>query len=295
VGLEQHLGAEREVVNAALDRLLPPASAWPGRLHAAMRYAVFGGGKRLRPILVRAACRAAGGDAAVAVEPGCALELIHTYSLVHDDLPALDDDTLRRGRPTVHVAYDEALAIMVGDALLTAGFAVLARYPEGEGHAAVRALSCALVAAAIGSQGMVGGQVEDLEATGAGGSAARLDRIHRAKTGALIGAAVELGALLGGAAGARRRAFAGLGVQLGLLFQIADDILDVTGTAESLGKSPGKDAAAGKLTYPAVHGLDAARERANALANELAVAARALEGEDGVLTAIVDFVARRDR
>ena len=168
--LAQHLGAERDVVNAALDRLLPPASAWPERLHAAMRYAVFGGGKRVRPILVRAACRAAGGDAAVAVEPGCALELIHTYSLVHDDLPAHDDDTLRRGRPTVHVAYDEALAIMVGDALLTAGFAVLARYPEGEGHAAVRAEALARGAAAIGAQGVVGGPVAALEATGVGGA-----------------------------------------------------------------------------------------------------------------------------
>jgi geranylgeranyl pyrophosphate synthase len=299
VTLASHIESERAAINAELDRLLPPADAWPARLHAAMRYAVFGAGKRVRPIVVRAACRAAGGDPALALAPGCALELIHTYSLVHDDLPALDDDALRRGRPTVHVAFDEALAIMVGDALLTEGFAVLARHPEGAAYGALRAEACALVAAAIGSQGMVGGQVEDLEATGAvaaaPGAGERLDRIHRAKTGALIAAAVELGALSAGVDAARRRVWRELGERLGLLFQIADDILDVTGTAESLGKSPGKDAAAGKLTYPAVHGLEAARGRLAALAGELAAAARALEGENGVLTAIVEYVARRDR
>jgi len=295
VTLAAYLAAERALVDTALERLLPPASAWPERLHAAMRYAVFGGGKRLRPILVRAACRAAGGDADAATEAACALELIHTYSLVHDDLPALDDDTLRRGRPTVHVTYDEALAIMVGDALLTEGFAVLARWPEGEALAARRAEACAVVAAAIGSRGMVGGQVEDLAATGSGGDAARLERIHGAKTGALIGAAVELGALLAGAGAERRRAFRAFGSGLGLLFQIADDILDVTGTAESLGKSPGKDAAAGKLTYPQVHGLAAARDHLAARAAVLAVEARALAEEDGILLQLVEYVARRDR
>ena len=289
------LADERATVDAALERLLPATDAWPVRLHEAMRYAVFGGGKRVRPILARAACRAAGGDPARALEPGCALELIHTYSLIHDDLPALDDDRLRRGRPTVHVAYDEALAILAGDALLTEGFAVLARFPEGGGDAALRAEACRVVAAAVGSLGMVGGQVEDLEATGAGPDAGRLERIHRAKTGALLAAAVELGALIGGAGGERRREFLEFGCGLGLLFQIADDILDVTGTAASLGKSPGKDAAAGKLTYPAVFGLDAARRRLAELADGLGRAAAQLEGEGGVLDALVGYVARRDR
>jgi len=289
------LAGERATVDAALERLLPAADAWPARLHEAMRYAVFGGGKRVRPILARAACRAAGGDPARALEPGCALELIHTYSLIHDDLPALDDDRLRRGRPTVHVAYDEALAILAGDALLTEGFAVLARFPEGDAAAPERAEACRVVATAVGSLGMVGGQVEDLEATGAAPDAGRLERIHRAKTGALLAAAVELGALLGGAAGERRRAFLEFGRGLGLLFQIADDILDVTGTAASLGKSPGKDAAAGKLTYPAVLGLDAARSRLAELAAGLSRAAAGLEGEGGVLGALVAYVARRDR
>jgi len=295
VDLASYLAGERETVNAALDRLLPPAGAWPARLHEAMRYAVFGGGKRVRPILVRAACRAAGGDPGLATESGCALEMIHTYSLVHDDLPALDDDTLRRGRETVHVAYDEALAILVGDALLTEGFAVLSRFPAGAGHAALRAESCRIVAAAVGSLGMVGGQVEDLEATGAGADAVRLERIHRAKTGALIAASVELGALLAGAGEPAIGRFRKFGERLGLLFQIVDDILDVTGTAASLGKSPGKDATAGKLTYPGVHGLPAARAYLSELAKALAEEAAALEEKGTVLRQLVEFVARRDR
>jgi geranylgeranyl diphosphate synthase type II len=295
VELQTLLAAERERIDSALDRLLPPAEAWPHRLHAAMRYAVFGGGKRVRPVLVRAACRATGGDPEHVVEAACAVEFVHTYSLIHDDLPALDDDTLRRGRPTVHVAYDEALAILAGDALLTEAFAVLAAFPVGEEYAARRAEACRLVADAIGSRGMVGGQVEDLEATGGVPDAARLDRIHRAKTGALIGAAVELGALLAGADGPQRRAFATFGQRLGLLFQVADDILDVTGSAASLGKSPGKDAAAGKLTYPAVFGLDAANRELEALAEALTREAEGIEGRGGTLGAVVGYGARRDR
>ena len=289
------LAGERARIDAALDRLLPAAGAWPARLHEAMRYAVFGGGKRVRPVLARAACRAAGGDPEVALEAACALEMIHTYSLIHDDLPALDDDTLRRGRATVHVAFDEALALLAGDALLTEAFAVLGRFPEGEGFAGRRAEACRMVAEAVGSRGMVGGQVEDLEATGAAPDGARLERIHGAKTGALIGAAVELGPLLAGTDAARRQAFGRFGRRLGLLFQIADDILDVTGTAASLGKSPGKDAAAGKLTYPAVWGLEAARKELDALAGSLVREAEELEGGAGTLGALVSYVARRDR
>jgi geranylgeranyl diphosphate synthase type II len=295
VDLAAFLAGERARVDEALGRLLPPASAWPARLHEAMRYAVFGGGKRVRPVLARAACRAAGGDAEEIVEAACALEMVHTYSLIHDDLPALDDDTLRRGRATVHVAFDEALAILAGDALLTGAFEVLARFPEGEAFAARRARACRLVAEAIGSRGMVGGQVEDLDATGAAPDGERLERIHGAKTGALLGAAVELGALLAGAADAKIAEFARFGRRLGLLFQIADDILDVTGSAASLGKSPGKDAAAGKLTYPGVYGLEAARRELDALATALGDEARRLEGDGGVLGALVVYVARRDR
>ncbi len=293
--LSAFLREERQCVDRALDRVLPPASAWPARLHEAMRYAVFGGGKRVRPILVRAACRAAGGDREAVLEAACALELIHTYSLIHDDLPALDNDSLRRGRPTVHVAYDEPMAILAGDALLTEAFAVVGRFPAGEGFAAGRAEACRLLAEAVGSRGMVGGQVEDLEATGAAPDAGRLQRIHAAKTGALIGAAVELGALYAGVGAGQRDPFSTFGKRLGLLFQIADDILDVTGSAESLGKSPGKDSAAGKLTYPAVFGLDAARRELESLAQTLVAEAEAIEGSGGVLGAMVTFFASRDR
>lgn len=293
--LTAHLAAERRAIEAALDRLLPPEDAWPARLHRAMRYAVFGGGKRIRPILVRAACAAAGGDPDAVLEAACALELIHTYSLIHDDLPALDNDTLRRGRATVHVAFDEALAILAGDALLTEGFAVLARYPEGDHLAARRAAACRLVAVAVGSTGMVGGQVEDLAATGGPANEDTLHRIHRAKTGALLGAAVELGALLAGASAGQQDEFRRFGNSFGLLFQIADDILDVTGTADQLGKSPGKDAAAGKLTYPLVHGLGEACRRRDALAAELRRVAQGLEGGNGVLVGLVDFCAGRTR
>jgi len=295
VGILAFLAAERTLVDGALDRLLPPADAWPRRLHEAMRYAVFGGGKRVRPILARAACRAAGGDPARILEAACALELVHTYSLVHDDLPALDNDTLRRGRPTVHVAYDEALAILVGDALLTEAFLVLGTHPAGEELAPRRAEGCRLVALAVGSAGMVGGQVEDLEATGTPPDAGRLERIHRAKTGALLAASVELGAVLAGVDAATRQRFARFGQSLGLAFQIADDILDVTGTAASLGKSPGKDAAAGKLTYPAVYGLAAARQELCRLAGALRAEAEALEGRSGTLASLVEYIASRDR
>jgi len=295
VDLSALLAAERASVDAALDRLLPRADIWPVRLHEAMRYAVFGGGKRLRPILARLACRAAGGNAEQITEAAAALELIHTYSLIHDDLPALDDDSLRRGRATVHVAFDEALAILAGDALLTEAFAVLARFPAGDTFASRRIEACSIVAVAAGSRGMVGGQVEDLEATGTAVDPARLERIHRAKTGALLAASVELGAVLAGASPARREALAAFGRDLGLAFQISDDILDVTGTAATLGKSPGKDAAAGKLTYPAVWGLDAARETLDHLRARLIADAAAIEGPEGTLAAVAEYISRRDR
>ena len=291
-----YLANERELVERGLDRILPSRMAWPSRLHDAMRYAVFGGGKRIRPILVRTACRAAGGDPDEILEAACAIELIHTYSLIHDDLPALDNDSLRRGRPTVHIAYDEALAILTGDALLTEGFVVLSRFPENDLYCTRRADACRLVAEAVSSRGMVGGQVEDMEATGQAPDGERLERIHRAKTGALLRASVELGAILAGVVDStQRQAFARFGAGVGLLFQISDDILDVTGTAAELGKSPGKDAAAGKLTYPAVYGLDAARAELEKLARSLIRNALDLEGPEGALAGLVDYLGRRDR
>ena len=296
--VEQLLANEQAVVEAALKRVLQTGGEGPRRLHEAIAYAVFGGGKRIRPILARLACRAAGGRPDGMTEAACGLELIHTYSLVHDDLPAMDDDVLRRGRPTVHVAFDEATAILVGDALLTEGLLVLARYPVGESWAARRADAVALVAEAVSSRGMVGGQAEDIENTGRGGRDGpelerRLERIHRHKTGCLLQASVELGALLARADSPTQRTFADLGRDLGLAFQIADDILDATSSSTELGKSPGKDAAAGKLTYVTLFGLEAARSRLDALEEQLVDRARVLEGPDGELAAVARFICRR--
>ncbi len=300
MNLPELLARERAAVEAALDLVLPSADAWPSRLHRAMRYAVLGGGKRVRPILARLAHAAAGGDPEAITEAAVGLELIHTYSLVHDDLPAMDDDVLRRGRATVHVAFDEATAILVGDALLTQGLGLLARLPEGEPWAGRRAAATALVAEAVGSRGMVGGQVEDLECTGSAPDAeetpgVRLERIHRHKTGCLVRASVEIGAVLAGVDAPARAAFVAYGEALGLAFQIADDILDATATAEELGKSPGKDARSGKLTYVTLFGLASARARLDDLETELVGRAASIEGDDGALGALACYVARRRR
>jgi geranylgeranyl pyrophosphate synthase len=296
--VEDLLAREREEVEEALRGLFPAAGQWPDRFWKAIEYAVFAGGKRIRPALARIAHRAAGGDPDEITEAACGLELIHTYSLVHDDLPALDDDVLRRGRPTVHVAFDEATAILVGDALLTEGLLLLARHPEGEAWAARRADAVATVADAISARGMVGGQVEDLEATGhfeddVDDLEARLDRIHRHKTGCLLRASVELGAILAGVDASGRKAFVDFGEDLGLAFQVADDILDATADAEDLGKSPGKDEATGKLTYVTLFGLDRAQRRLDDLEQQLVSKAEILEGPNGELAALARFVCRR--
>jgi len=295
--IKELLDRERETVESALAELLP-RDAWPERLHRAMAHAVFAGGKRIRPILARLAHRAAGGDPDEITVAACGLELIHTYSLVHDDLPAFDDDVLRRGQPTVHVEFDEATAILAGDALLTEGLLLIARHPTGPQWAARRADAVDVVAEAVSARGMVGGQMDDLEATGQIESEAvdpheRLDRIHRAKTGCLLAASVELGAVLAGVDDHKRRVLAEFGAGLGLAFQIADDVLDATATAEDLGKSPGKDADAGKLTYVTLYGLDFARVRLADLEATLVDQAKEIEGPEGELAAIAHFVARR--
>ncbi len=295
--IKELLDRERETVESALAELLP-RDAWPERLHRAMAHAVFAGGKRIRPILARLTHRAAGGDPDEITVAACGLELIHTYSLVHDDLPAFDDDVLRRGQPTVHVEFDEATAILAGDALLTEGLLLIARHPTGSQWATRRADAVDVVAEAVSARGMVGGQMDDLEATGQIESEAvnpreRLDRIHRAKTGCLLAASVELGAVLAGVDDHKRRVLAEFGAGLGLAFQIADDVLDATATAEDLGKSPGKDADAGKLTYVTLYGLDSARGRLTDLEATLADQAKEIEGPEGELAAIATFVARR--
>ena len=297
-GFAEYLAARRAEIDAALDAALPRPPACPPLIAEAMRHSLFAGGKRLRPILTLAAAEAvAGPDGVAPAMPGaCAVELIHTYSLVHDDLPAMDDDSLRRGRPTAHVVYGEGVAILAGDALLTHAFVVLGR--AGGAPAERRLHAVARIAEAAGAAGMVGGQVLDLT-TGDGEptetAAARraaLREVHERKTGALIGAAAVSGAILAGGDAEIITAIERYASHLGLAFQIVDDILDVEGNAAELGKTTGKDAAAGKPTYPALYGLEGSR----GLAADAAAAARAAltsVGRGGRLEAIADWVVDR--
>ena len=266
--LEEYLASRRREVDAALDRLLPRPDGPAGTIAAAMRYAVEAGGKRLRPIMALAACEACGGTEPAVLEASCALELIHTYSLIHDDLPAMDDDDLRRGRPTTHREFGEAEAILAGDALHTLAFEILAAWPKDESTAPRRIAAVESLARGAGIRGMVGGQIADIEAERSEVDLERLRWIHRHKTGALFAASAELGAIHAGADPAVREAMAEYGRAVGLAFQVADDILDCTATAETLGKTPGKDVAAGKATYPALLGLEASRQHADQLVQQ---------------------------
>jgi len=254
-------------VNAFLDRSLPAEDTYPQSVHRAVRYSLFAGGKRLRPVLVLAGAEAVGGRRQDAMPAAGALEMIHTYSLIHDDLPAMDDDSLRRGKPTSHVVFGEAIAILAGDALLTQAFHLLASAPVDSPDGSNRRLrAIAILAEAAGMGGMVGGQVVDVESEGKPVGAEILDYIHQHKTGALMGAATHIGALLGGGSEESIDRLFGFGREIGLAFQIVDDILDVEGDADTLGKSAGKDQKAGKATYPRLHGIDAARRHAHELA-----------------------------
>ena len=307
---DDYVRMTRAAVDAALDRLLPSPPTCPPLIAEAVRYSVFAGGKRLRPLLALAAAEAvaAGGSADDdAVMPAaCAIEMIHTYSLIHDDLPAMDDDTRRRGRPTSHVVYGDGIAVLAGDGLLTEAFGVLAGHPRDDApEVAARKLRVlARVAEAAGVAGMVGGQVVDLQSAGQLSAApspraaataldaAALDAMHARKTGALMRAAAVSGAIMAGASNAAVTAIDTYAAHLGLAFQIVDDILDVEGDPEALGKTAGKDAAFGKPTYPGLHGLDASRGLA-AGAVARARASLAAAGLGGRLDAIADWVLRR--
>lgn len=258
--LKHFLNEKQRRVEAALKRCLQDNSVAPPELLTAMRYSVEAGGKRLRPALVLGACELACGSDEPALPAACAMEMIHTYSLIHDDLPAMDNDDLRRGKPTSHKQFGEATAILAGDALLTLAFSEVARCGNPE---VVREL-----ADAAGMNGMVGGQYRDMQAQGKELTLNGLQQIHEGKTGALITASLRLGALLGNASPGTLEALTKYGRHLGLLFQITDDILDIVGTAAALGKSVGKDVSTGKATYPALLGLQGARDMAGKTADK---------------------------
>lgn len=262
--LKAYLKERCTLVDEALDRFLPQADELPFSLHKSMRYSVFAGGKRIRPILMLAACDAVGGDISLAMPAACAMEMIHTYSLIHDDLPAMDDDDFRRGNPTNHKVFGEAIAILAGDALLTEAFILMSRVEPSASlppEAVLRVIQ--EIAHCAGSHGMVGGQVVDMESEGkAEMDLATVQYIHTHKTGALIKASVKAGAILGGADEAQLASLTTYGEAIGLAFQIADDILDIEGTTEEIGKDAGSDEARGKATYPAVMGLAESKKRA---------------------------------
>jgi geranylgeranyl diphosphate synthase, type II len=259
--LKEFLAVQVRSIDQALDRLTPPASALPQTIHRAMRYSLFAGGKRIRPILCLQSAAAVADQAPGAIEAGCALEMIHTYSLIHDDLPALDNDDFRRGKPTCHKVFGEAMAILAGDALFTLAMQTLVRI-KGLAAEAKIALIDELSFASGTVDGMIGGQVTDIEGERQAPTAELLDSIHRAKTGALLRAAVRMGGICGGADPAQTDALSRYGEHVGLAFQIVDDILDVEESSEALGKTAGKDAAQGKITFPAVYGLEESRRMA---------------------------------
>jgi geranylgeranyl diphosphate synthase, type II len=301
--LAEYLDTRRAQIDAALTRFLPAPPQCPPVLEAAMRYSLDAGGKRLRPILALAAAEAVAGASgnaeeaiAAALPAACALELIHTYSLIHDDLPAMDDDSLRRGRPTNHIVHGEGIAILAGDGLLTEAFALLATEPSDPGLASRKIRAIHVVAIAAGAGGMVGGQAIDLQAVGSATSfdAHSLQDMHARKTGALIRAAAVAGAIMGGGSDESIRAVEAYGRQLGLAFQIVDDILDVEGTASDLGKTAGKDARAGKPTYPSIYGLEESRRLAAERHDNAIAALRSAGLHESRLADIASWVVHRN-
>jgi geranylgeranyl diphosphate synthase type II len=297
--LKHYLKQRMELANQALERLLPPAQTPPARLHEAMRYSVFAGGKRLRPILVLASAEALRKSPSdfpreAILEAGAAVEFLHTYSLIHDDLPAMDNDDLRRGQPTCHKAFDEATAILAGDALQALAFQTLARLTGVEGD---RRASCiAELAEASGCAGMVGGQMEDLLCEGCTQPRPeQVEFIHRLKTAALIRACCGIGATLAGGSSEEQERLREYGTCLGLAFQIVDDILDIVGEEKTLGKTVGKDQSVSKATYPAVYGLEQARRKADQLIEQAKQAVSASSDRGFPLRALADYVSVRDR
>lgn len=289
--LPEYLAHTQQGVDAALGSLVPPGTAEPESIHKAMRYSLFAGGKRIRPILCIAAACAVSDDPIGIEAAACTLELIHTYSLIHDDLPALDNDDFRRGVPTCHKVFGEAMAILAGDALLTLAFQVLAQLPT-DAERKIRLIEeLAVAAGTVG--GMIGGQVADIEGEGKRPNARLLETIHHAKTGALLRASLRMGAIFAGADEQQLRALSSYGEHVGLAFQIIDDVLDVQQSSETLGKTAGKDAEQQKITFPAVYGI----ERSIAMAEQERLSAHLalgpLDDRATRLRELADFIVRR--
>ncbi|MDE2180941.1 MAG: polyprenyl synthetase family protein [candidate division NC10 bacterium] len=304
--LEQYLEERRLLIDEALERHLPGVGDPPKEIHEAVRYSVFAGGKRLRPILVLAAAEAAGGGVEQALGAAAAIELIHTYSLIHDDLPAMDDDDFRRGRPTCHKVYGEAMAILAGDALLTQAFILLSRTPstdQGEplGAAYMQTTAEARlrviqeIAQAAGSKGMVGGQVVDILHEDREVDLPTLQYLHTHKTGALIRACLRVGGILASAGPEQLEALTRYGERIGLAFQIVDDILDLEGSLEALGKQAGSDLRKKKATFPALLGIEESRRWAHRLVSEAKQSLVIFGGREAALSAIAEFVVTRRR
>jgi geranylgeranyl diphosphate synthase type II len=292
VDLKGYLTTRQKEVDRALDRFLPKTSTKPATIHKAMRYSLFAGGKRLRPILCLAAAEACGGLTKNALPLACALECIHTYSLIHDDLPSMDNDDFRRGRPTCHKVFGDGIAVLAGDALLTIAFEIAASaegWPRYDLRAIFREISVA-----AGSRKLIAGQVADLEGEGKPTNRAQLRYIHENKTAALLTTSVRLGAMSANATPTRLRAMSEFGRALGLAFQVIDDILDVTQTSEKLGKSAGKDAAAHKATYPAVLGLEKSRAEAGRLTRQAHAALRPLGKRTETLRSLANYLLERE-
>lgn len=290
--LKRYLRERRREVDGALHRVLPRASAVPRTLHKAMRYSVFAGGKRLRPILCLAAAEATGGKRAGALPLACALECVHTYSLIHDDLPCMDDDDVRRGSPTCHKVFGEAVAVLAGDALQSIAFEIVAGVRGTARYSP--AVMVRELAVASGSRKLIAGQVLDLEAEGKKPSRRDLRRIHENKTAALLAASVRLGGMSGNASKGKLEALTEFGQALGLAFQVIDDILDVTQPTEILGKSAGKDVAAQKATYPGVYGLAESRREAARLTRRAGDAMEKLGARGGRLREIARYLLGRE-
>jgi geranylgeranyl diphosphate synthase type II len=291
--LDRYLNERKKMVEAALAAHLDRCDGAPATLREAMSWSLLAGGKRLRPILALAACEAVGGKPDDAIDAACAVEFVHTYSLIHDDLPAMDDDDFRRGRPTSHKKFGEAVAILAGDALCAEAFRVAAQHRKGREERVADVVY--ELARASGAVGMVGGQVIDIEATGKKIAVEELETLHRAKTGELLLVAVRAGARMGGADQAAMERLTVYGRALGLAFQIVDDVLDITADLQTLGKDPGSDREAGKTTFVDLLGVDGARARAQAVMNEGIGALEPFGGKADALRALARYTVERDR